>query len=191
MKTRIFVAFVVAFVIACTVPAVFAAPKAEIWQDKADCRGEYYLVDPVTREKLTLGYGYITTDEKGNFVGHGHGYKEVLDSYTDEPVRRFYQKIFKKDGMLIGELGACQYILNSKTGERMSSGYHSVYHGEKGLLFGELCAMKYILNPETKRRLSKGYHEIYFDNQGRLIAELGARKYQLDPITGEQIAEPK
>lgn len=169
MKTRVFL--VALIVLALSVSVVFAAPKAEIWQDP-DTRNKY-LVDPVTKEKLSSSYESIHVDVEGsgNYVGLSLGKKELLNPYTGEPVHRFYHEEYTKDGLRIGELGSCKYILNPKTGKRMSSGYHEI-HKRNGLLLGELGSMTYILDPKTKRRASKGYHQIYF----QLIGERGATK---------------
>lgn len=174
MKTKIFLA-ILAIMLFATSMASAASSKAEIYLDTSYSRHQYYLVDPMTREELTLGYDYITTDEKGNFVGHSGGSKETLNPYTGEPVRRFYHEEYKQGNLFIGELGACKYILDPATKKRMSSGYHEVLYRD-GLLLGQLGAMTYILNPKTKRRASKGYHEIYTNEDGQLIGERGASK---------------
>jgi hypothetical protein len=169
-----------------------ATLKAEIWEKHGfrQIPPKYFLVDPVTMEELSSGFDYITSDEKGNFVGHFRGREETLDAYAGESIPRFYHEEFEENGFRIGKVGACKFILDPKTGKRMSSGYNEIYF-QGNLLFGELGSLKYILNQNNKRRLSEGYQEIYIDEQGLLIGELGATKYQLDPITGKQVATLK
>ena len=56
--------------------------------------------------------------------------------------KQFYHSIYKDPiigGLLVGECGSLKYILNEKTQDRLTDGYHSFYM-DKGTLMGEFGA---------------------------------------------------
>ncbi|MCX6762299.1 MAG: hypothetical protein NT093_00785 [Candidatus Moranbacteria bacterium] len=150
MNTKIFLAIMAMILLTVSSATAGYKHKAVIYQDPEN--RYYYLVDPELRVALTPGYGLITTDPQGRFIGHSAvGCPEVLDSYLSNPVHRvYYQYLYEMGGFRIGELGTCKYVLEPMTGEALSEGYQKIYL-EKGKLIGENGSAKEVIKLRRDR----------------------------------------
>lgn len=141
MKIKIFLVILAITLFTASVVSAIER-KAIIYQDPEN--RYYYLVDPDARVALSHGHGYITIDPQGHFIGHSLyvGDQEILDHYLHHPVRHiYYHEEYKLDGLRIGRIGSCKYVLEPMTAEAKSKGYHEIYF-EKGKLMGKVGTTK-------------------------------------------------
>ena|GEM_PF-1477663 len=176
MRTKI---SLVAIVVVLLTTPVFGQVKAEIRFDNSEMA--YFLVDPVTGERLSYPYDLGIIDKNTHLIGIGRhggiGGSDILDAYSGEPVPTSYHKRYWMQDLLIGEVGSSKYILDPATGKRQSSRYGYIYY-QNGFLIGQ-HGLKYVLDPLTKRRASKGYQFIHFKD-GQLVGEIGTTKERIE-----------